>query len=162
MITKIISGGQTGADQAGLEAGRMLGIQTGGWAPKGWTTEDGPRPRLLGNYGLRECEVSGYPVRTVRNIRDSDGTVIFGNTKSKGSALTLKLVHANGRPHHVVWFAGDPVFENALRRSGRQCAFRIWLDYYSIKTLNVAGNRESSNPGIYRFTLKFLLRTLKD
>jgi hypothetical protein len=36
---KIISGGQTGADQGGLEGARLLGIQTGGTAPYNWMTD---------------------------------------------------------------------------------------------------------------------------
>ena len=48
MIKKIISGGQTGADQIGLEVALSLGIPTGGTAPKGFITETGP------NYKLRD------------------------------------------------------------------------------------------------------------
>jgi hypothetical protein len=39
MLAKVISGGQTGADQAGRRAARAAGIPTGGWAPLGWKTE---------------------------------------------------------------------------------------------------------------------------
>ena len=42
MIEKIISGGQTGTDQAALDAAIKLGIPHGGWIPKGHLTEDGP------------------------------------------------------------------------------------------------------------------------
>lgn len=42
MIKKIISGGQTGADQAALDVAIKLGIPHGGWIPKGRKTEDGP------------------------------------------------------------------------------------------------------------------------
>ena len=31
MLERVISGGQTGADQAGLRAARACGIPTGGW-----------------------------------------------------------------------------------------------------------------------------------
>ena len=34
MIKKIISGGQTGADQAALDVAIKLGIPHGGWIPK--------------------------------------------------------------------------------------------------------------------------------
>ena len=34
MIHTIISGGQTGADQAALDAAIELGIEHGGWIPK--------------------------------------------------------------------------------------------------------------------------------
>jgi Circularly permutated YpsA SLOG family len=51
MIELVISGGQTGADQAGLRAARASGIRCGGMAPKGWLTEAGPAP-WLADYGL--------------------------------------------------------------------------------------------------------------
>jgi hypothetical protein len=42
MIKKIVSGGQTGADQAALDAAIELGVPHGGWIPKGRKTETGP------------------------------------------------------------------------------------------------------------------------
>ena len=42
MIKKIISGGQTGADQATLDAAIKLEFPYGGWIPKGRMTESGP------------------------------------------------------------------------------------------------------------------------
>ena len=51
MLKKIISGGQTSADQAALDAAIKLGIDHGGWIPKGRTTETGI---LHENYDLRE------------------------------------------------------------------------------------------------------------
>jgi hypothetical protein len=35
VLSKIISGGQTGADQAALDAAIELGVPHGGWTPKG-------------------------------------------------------------------------------------------------------------------------------
>jgi hypothetical protein len=35
MIQKIISGAQTGADRAGIDAAIELNIEYGGWVPKG-------------------------------------------------------------------------------------------------------------------------------
>ena len=46
MLSFVISGGQTGVDQAALRAARTAGIPTGGFAPLGWSTEDGPAPWL--------------------------------------------------------------------------------------------------------------------
>jgi len=40
ILHKIISGGQTGADRAGLVVGKSLGLEIGGTAPKGWKTEE--------------------------------------------------------------------------------------------------------------------------
>ena len=39
MVKKIISGGQTGVDQAALDVAIKLGISHGGWIPKGRLTE---------------------------------------------------------------------------------------------------------------------------
>jgi len=44
MIRKIISGGQTGVDRAGLNVAIELGIPYGGWAPKWFYAEDGVVP----------------------------------------------------------------------------------------------------------------------
>ena len=88
MIERVISGGQTGADQAGLAVAKRLGIPTGGCMPKGWLTEAGPRPDLGATYGLEEAETAAYPERTERNVLASDGTVVFGDARSRGSMLT--------------------------------------------------------------------------
>ena len=86
MIKKIISGGQTGADQAGLEAAIELGIAHGGWIPKGRKTEDGPLPA---KYKLKEMGTTSYPKRTEQNILDSEGTVIYNVGKQQGQVYTL-------------------------------------------------------------------------
>ena len=44
MIEKIISGGQTGADQAALDVAVKYNIPYGGWIPRGRRTEAGPLP----------------------------------------------------------------------------------------------------------------------
>ena len=41
MIEKIVSGGQTGVDQAGLLMATEMGIEVGGWCPKGGLDENG-------------------------------------------------------------------------------------------------------------------------
>jgi len=53
-INLIVSGGQTGADIAGLRAARALDIPTTGFMPKGWTTERGPKPEYAQKFGLLE------------------------------------------------------------------------------------------------------------
>ena len=58
MIKKIISGGQTGADQAGLDVAIELGIPHGGWIPKGRKTENGTLPV---KYKLTEMNSASYP-----------------------------------------------------------------------------------------------------
>jgi Circularly permutated YpsA SLOG family len=54
MFERVITGGQTGADQGGLRAARACGVPTAGWAPRGWLTEAGPT-LWLADWGLVEC-----------------------------------------------------------------------------------------------------------
>ena len=44
MIRRIVSGGQTGADRAALDAAMEFDIETGGWIPRGRWVEDGSVP----------------------------------------------------------------------------------------------------------------------
>src|SRR5262249_45354175 len=72
-LIKIVTGGQAGADLGALIAARDLHIPTGGFAPKGWLTENGTQEDLLRSFGLMECEEDGSPPRTRRNVIHSDG-----------------------------------------------------------------------------------------
>lgn len=128
----ILAGGQTGADQGALAAARFLGIPTGGTAPKGWKTEDGPAP-WLADYGLVESTFVAYSLRTAANVHGSDATVIFSNLNTPGSSLTLRLCEQEGKP-----CTHDP----------DPASLREWCETNNTRSLNVAGNRESVNPGI--------------
>ena len=68
MIEKIISGGQTGADQAALDAAIKLGVSHGGWIPKGRITEEGVLPH---KYKLKQMPTDSYPKRTEQNVLES-------------------------------------------------------------------------------------------
>lgn len=107
MLNKIVSGGQAGADQAGLRAARAAGIETGVWAPKGWTTEKGEAP-WLADYGLAECPTPGYPPRTEANARDSDATLWFGRTNSSGYKTTTDACRKHGKPCFAVTEGAPP------------------------------------------------------
>ena len=147
MIEKIISGGQTGADQAGLDAAIELGITHGGWIPKGRKTEEGPLPA---KYKLKEMGTTSYPKRTEQNILNSDGTVIFtfGNLTG-GSALTRKLAKTHGFPCLHVDLNKVTVGEGAD-------IVRSWIEKHNIKVLNVAGSRASKAPTVYAVTKQIL------
>src|SRR5215470_1645963 len=98
MLDRVISGGQNGADQGSLRAAKTLGIPTGGWAPKGWATEDGPAEKLLRAFGLKELSQPGYPPRTRANVLAANATVIFGQDSS-GSRLTPEECVRAHKPH---------------------------------------------------------------
>src|SRR5688572_12994856 len=88
-VQRIVSGGQTGVDRGALDAAIALGIEHGGWCPRGRLAEDGQIPR---RYQLTETKTSKYRERTERNVLDSDGTLIlFRALLSGGTELTRRL-----------------------------------------------------------------------
>lgn len=147
----VISGGQTGADQAGLRAAKTLGIATGGWAPKHYLTEAGPAPWLRDEFGLEEHETQhDYAPRTRLNVQMADATVIFGR-RSKGSNLTERICGELEKP--MIWIR-DYHLTPEVRR------FRLWLVRVHPECLNVAGNRESVTPQIGWHVESFLVEAL--
>ncbi len=140
MIRKVISGGQTGVDIAALRAARTLGIATGGTAPRGFLTELGPNPELAG-FGLVELPTPDYPARTAANVRDADATLIIAGNWDRGSRLTLDLCRTHKKPVCEVE-RGDLANEDAFDRVAS------WLASTPHEVLNIAGNRESTSPGI--------------
>ena len=146
---KIISGGQTGVDRAALDAALKLGLPVGGWCPKGRRAEDGP---IDNRYPLQETESFYYPIRTERNVLDSDGTLILTRGKPKGgTALTVKLARAHQKPYLLIDLsAGEEV-----------SPVRDWGRVHRVRVLNIAGPRESEAPGIYDRAVCFLKKILE-
>src|ERR1035437_3168023 len=144
MIEKIISGGQTGADIAGLKFARDNGIPTGGSAPKGFMTEAGSNPELRDLYNLGELN-GNYMDRTIQNVMDADGTVIFAEKMTDGSRLTLDICIKEKKPYLL-----NPTREE----------FIAWISDNDIRILNIAGNRESVAPGIEKRVYNFLHKAL--
>jgi hypothetical protein len=146
-LKKIISGGQTGADLGGLHAAKILGLETGGFIPKGFLTEDGPNPSLA-EFGIVETSSKDYPIRTKMNVQYADATIIFSPSFSRGSALTEKLAKASGKPYLLI----------KDLNSESDCVTKVFefLVKHSPTTINIAGNRESKSPGIQKKVIKIL------
>ena len=146
---RIISGGQTGADRAALDfAARPYSHYLhGGWAPQGREAEDGCIPL---KYQLTELPAGGYRQRTRRNVEDSDGTLIVNLGELDGGTLATKIfAEKAGKPHYVAQVDDGATDEMAA-------SVLAWLRAHHIKTLNVAGPRESKRPGIYPQTTALL------
>lgn len=79
LLTKIISGGQTGADMGALKVAKELGLETGGTMPKSFIAHDGEHPEFATLYNIKEHASPKYPPRTACNVRDSDATVRFAS-----------------------------------------------------------------------------------
>jgi hypothetical protein len=140
-VHTIISGGQTGADRAAWDAAIELGLEIGGWVPKGRWAEDGP---IAESYrGLRETDSATPSERTRHNVREADATLIVSHGPlAGGSALTMDEALRAAKPVlHIDLQTMDPaVAAHAVRE---------WLDTIRPRVLNVAGPRASEDPTIY-------------
>jgi putative molybdenum carrier protein len=96
---KIVSGGQTGADRAALDAALQSGFPCGGWVTWDRMAEDGV---IADRYPLVPLPKDGYRQRTRLNVSDSDGTAILYNESLKGGTrLTRNLCALLKRPYII-------------------------------------------------------------
>ena len=148
-VIQIISGGQTGVDRAALDVAIELGIQYGGFCPKGRLAEDGIIPD---KYKVTELGSSEYLTRTFENVQASDGTLIIHTGSVVGGTLTTR---------DYCQMLSKPFFEiNLLEdHKNNQVNFDIWLKEYPIIILNIAGPREAEEP-IYERTFTLLMELL--
>lgn len=146
---KVISGGQTGVDQAALRAAKAHQLETGGWAPRGYRTLDGCTTTLRTIYGLEEHESEHYAPRTEANVQASDGTLVIVRFKdSAGERCTMRAINKHDKPFCLV----------TDKQANAQHVFRVvaWIKKHNIQTLNVAGNSELTAPGIGGLAYDFL------
>src|SRR5262249_10875580 len=149
MIARLVSGGQSGVDQAALDAALELGVPCGGWCPRGRKAEDGPIPD---RYPLVETPSRKYSQRTRWNIRDSDATLILAWSElTGGTLLTANQCRRTGTPY----------VENALASGANTAnprhAARDWIKRkLAGGVLNVAGPRASEDAGVYDRAREFV------
>jgi len=145
MIKKIVSGGQTGVDQAALDIAVEYDISIGGWCPRGGLDENG-RNILEIHASLIEATTSVPAERTKLNVRDSDATLIIvpslplPETIKDGTQLTIDEAIRLKKPHLIISLAE--------KEAAAETIFN-WCTENNIHTLNIGGPRESSSSGIY-------------
>ncbi len=141
MLKKIVSGGQTGADRAALDATIEHNFPLGGFCPKDRMAEDG---RIDQKYPLTEI-AGGYKQRTKKNAEDSDGTVIFNQSALEGGTkLTVSLCAKLNNPYKLI----DIDLVSTQLAAEEIMAF---ANENNIEVLNVAGPRLSKCPAMYPF-----------
>lgn len=152
-IARIVSGGQSGADRAALDAAIAARLEYGGWCPANGWAEDYPEPPgLLEHYpALRETGSADPAVRTELNVRDSHATLILRTeaSSSPGSDFTVAVAARLRRPYLVSQWDTDEISR-----------WLVPLGYGL--TLNVAGPRESEQPGVYESARGCLTTVLEE
>lgn len=148
----VVSGGQTGVDRGALDAAIALGIAVDGWCPQERLAEDGPIPE---KYPLQELEGGGYPERTLKNVVESDGTVIiYFDELSGGTKLTYDCCIAESKSRILINGAKKDM-GNAVAMLNR------FVSSNGIKVLNVAGPRDSKDSRGYEYSYNVIHKFLK-
>lgn len=169
MLEKIISGGQTGADQGGWWAARAAGVATGGWMVGNFWTEEGDRPEFATEYGasvLPGVNHLRFGVQLRRraeaNVQMADGTVCFDEIGSNATANAESDCRWLDRPFRCVSLKRNPFGRLGVTNGSHSPNdIAAWIIESGIRTLNVAGNRESKAFGIGAFVESYLSEVLR-
>lgn len=134
-------------DRAALDSALACGVACGGWCPSDRLAEDGVIPE---SYPLRPAPRPGYRERTLRNVLDSDGTVVlYYGALSGGTEETLERCLQLRRPYQLV----------DAREINPGRAAEIVLEFIrarEVTTLNIAGPRASQWEGGYEYAARMV------
>jgi len=151
VVARVVTGGQSGVDRAATDVAIAHGVPYGGWVPiGGWAEDLEVPPGLLATYPEFEVTTTTDPAdRTARNVGGADATLVLvlSDAPSPGTVLTQRCAEALVVPWAIVDLA-SPTCEARLGELLASLAPR--------STLNVAGPRESEQPGVYDAARSFL------
>lgn len=150
-LEKVISGGQDGADIAGLRAAKKVGLQTGGYMTEDFMTISGPKPEYAQEYGMKALKAgkdkrlfAQYRARTCHNVQNSDGTIIFDFSEhgSVGTTVAKGAARKQNKSFMVLKDLNNPEF------------VVDFIKEFDIRKLNVAGNRDADSDAVCDFLVK--------
>jgi len=133
------------------------------FAPQAWAGHLASEPRLRvisgGHAGVDRAALDAAVARgleavrsTRRTVQDSDATLVLTLGARDGASQAAAQIAARiGRPFIVIPLEATDALERV----------RAWLAQVRPQVLNVAGPRESLQPGIYGRAFAFLSRVLR-
>lgn len=139
--------------------------------PPGFLTEDGPKPEYAEEFGMKETDDLGsatrnYSHRTGRNVFDSDGTLcVASDFSSPGERCTSRAIDVTGKPSLRIKFIPNSKIKfipHDRVKSSQIIEVADWIEAKNISILNVAGNRESTAPGISEFTKQLIREVIEE
>jgi hypothetical protein len=136
MIEKVITGGQSGAEQEAWAAARRAGVVTGGYMPRGFATEDGPRPRLGALYGAIEFPLN-EPTRFRANLRRADALLWLGDVLAEDGRAAIEACRELGKPFLTAEPGATPVSDVVS-----------WLIVFEVRSLTIAASPPSRAPDL--------------
>jgi hypothetical protein len=136
MIEKVVTGGESGVEQAAWLAARRAGVATGGYMPRGYATEDGPAPRVGALHDAIEFPLSEAQ-RLRANLRRVDALLWFGDPLSGEAKAVFEACRELGKP-----------FTSAQPGSTAVSDVVSWLVVFEVKSLMVSGSPPSRAPGL--------------
>lgn len=154
-LTKVISGGQIGVQQAGLESALNAGLQVGGTCPHDYMTLNGQDVLLRDKYKLTALSFNPnismiFKVCAQLNVEHSDGTVIFrlgeekvvdkiiGFCQFRSWQKLLWTFDLTGQaPYKPYLIIKSLAMKDRADNVAKICSF---VKQHNIDTLNIAGN----------------------
>ncbi len=166
-MIKAISGGQTGADLAALDAAKACGFETGGCAPWGFSNEEGRHSQawakkygfvMMANRPGPDDWKQNYRDRTESNVKCADVTIWFDWSSKPSSPGFWCTLNACKKARLGIIAHTKPAFDAdaGLERDNLLYAIK------SFDTINFAGNRESKAPGIYHWVYSVLTDVFRE
>jgi hypothetical protein len=150
-LRMVISGGQTGVDQAAWRAARSTGLLIGGWCPPGRDNGEDPdthepRPAVPLEFPCLETPENtnaaarniARGVRTQWNVRDSDATLVLlyrqreAASNDPGTQLTIDTAKERERTVLIVDMTDIQQVSQVVQ----------WIRVHDVRTLNVGGPAE--------------------
>lgn len=181
LLTKIISGGQTGVDIAALRAVRSFNVQTGsalqtgGYCPHNYVTCAGPNLELAA-FGLTPVNdgplAEQYALRSQLNVQHADATLTFRFKHSSGTDATIAYATTakwgalrncslkNGEPMKSVFKPTCVITKIDGCTWSLLPEIRAFLIRYKVRTLNICGHRDVCYEREVQDFLEILFRDL--